>query len=239
VTGALTGPNPDEIRRHTNRVAIQVLPAGVEIGGETTRTMTFAVMIPPEATDDEMGLILQALTQLRSVYTGPLGRVEVVRDKVRVASAETAWAPPAEGTTRFWRTSPVAVPETRRQKGAVERWTLEDSCLLSIGFVFKDALISDELERGIAGYERLRDAVRSQGVQVMDLTPVRENPSAYVHKLPQGVVAQPYRATIDLGALGVPTSLVAIGQTRHLGGGLLRPLDVPDDVASEWMGGRR
>lgn len=244
VTGALTGPDPRQIRRHTNRVAIQILPSGIEVGGRRTRTVTFAVLVPPSVTVDEAGMIAEALTQVGSVYDGALGRFDIDRagdtgDVPRRLSADQVWSEPASGMRRFWRTSPVAVPETRRQRGAAGGWSIADSCLLSVGFAFKDALVDGELPSGAEGYALLRDAVAARGVRVLDVSSVRERPTAYVHKLPPGVVAQPYRATLDLGDLLAPTAMVAVGQTRHLGGGLLRPVDVPVDLAAEWVGGAR
>jgi CRISPR-associated protein Csb2 len=44
-------------------------------------------------------------------------------------------------------------------------------------------------------------------------------------------VIQPYRAVLNLGDLTGPRTIAAIGQSRHLGGGLLVPRDLPADIA--------
>jgi len=45
----------------------------------------------------------------------------------------------------------------------------------------------------------------------------------------------PYTATVTLGSLEpAGTAFVAIGQSRHLGGGLLVPCDVTPDVLESW-----
>jgi CRISPR-associated protein Csb2 len=54
----------------------------------------------------------------------------------------------------------------------------------------------------------------------------------YVHRTAEGTVIQPYRATVRLGGLAGQQTVVAIGQSRHLGGGLLVPLDLPAPAAS-------
>jgi CRISPR-associated protein Csb2 len=43
-------------------------------------------------------------------------------------------------------------------------------------------------------------------------------------------VIQPYRAVLNLGDLTGPRTIAAIGQSRHLGGGLLVPRDLPSDL---------
>jgi CRISPR-associated protein Csb2 len=49
-----------------------------------------------------------------------------------------------------------------------------------------------------------------------------------VHRVHPHAVVRPYRATIALGDLGGPATIQAIGQCRHLGGGLLVPQDYPE-----------
>jgi hemolysin D len=44
----------------------------------------------------------------------------------------------------------------------------------------------------------------------------------------QDAIVQPYRAELTLGGLAGDRTLVAVGQSRHLGGGLLVPCDRPE-----------
>ena len=44
-------------------------------------------------------------------------------------------------------------------------------------------------------------------------------------------IVQPYQALLDLGPLASDRTLLAMGQSRHLGGGLLIPVDVPGEEA--------
>lgn len=124
----------------------------------------------------------------------------------------------------MWRTVPAAVPETR---GQGRNWTLTDAVRLSVGLVLRDQLgISPG--KGGAWYRQVADAVRQRGLGVRDAIPVRDGDvSRFVHKIPDGLPLRPYRALIDLADLAPARGLLAIGQARHLGNGLLIPDDVP------------
>ena len=54
--------------------------------------------------------------------------------------------------------------------------------------------------------------------------------------MPQGVTAQPYTALVSVGDLLGDTGLAAVGQSRHLGGGLLVPADLPAELAQSVVG---
>lgn len=225
-------------RKHANRVAIQLLsPSMADLRGDLREHTHLAVMVPGDADDHEQGLIAAALSELTSVYAGRLGKLRIGDERRRV-DAGTFWRPPAPGSRRLWRSSPVIVPEIPSLKNADgRRWSLEESGLLSVGFVLRDRPELRDSPRGVEGYRRIREVMREQGVRVLGAAPERDHPADFVHKLPRGVVAQPYRAWVDLAEVVSNRALMAIGQTRHLGGGLLRPVDLPDDVADEWLGG--
>lgn len=241
VTGRYPSFSPDRwpdgsMRRHANRVAIQLLPPScVPSRHDTGGHAYIAVMVPVDADPQEQGLVAAALTELRSVYAGRLGKLLVVDDRRRVDAADF-WDPVPDGHRRLWRGSPAIVPENRPMRDADgRRWTFEDSGLLSVGFLLRDRAEFADIPRGAEGYRQLRTAVRECGVRVRDTVVERHRPEDFVHKLPRGAVAQPYRAWIDLAGLVPQQALTAVGQTRHLGGGLLRPIDVPADVAAEWL----
>lgn len=67
---------------------------------------------------------------------------------------------------------------------------------------------------------------------------VTRNPSFYAHKMPHGMTAQPYTALISAGDLLADTGVAAVGQSRHLGGGLLVPADLPAELAQSVVRGR-
>ena len=52
------------------------------------------------------------------------------------------------------------------------------------------------------------------------------------------MTAQPYTALISAGDLLADTGVAAVGQSRHLGGGLLVPADLPAELAQSVVRGR-
>lgn len=214
-----------------NRVGVQILSS--EMMEMTTRSHIgggIALLIPAGATDS----VLPALPVLRRLYRGSEGSLNLGRP-VQV-SANDFWKAPASGTVRTWAAVPAVVPETRRQKPSKSRrWTLADSALLSVGFVYRDHLGVTPTGTASERYSAVVEAVERFGVHVMNTSLIPDaDVEKYAHKLPRGVVAQPYRLSLTSGRLIDPSALVAIGQSRHLGGGLLVPVDLPAAVAQAW-----
>ncbi|MGB3708224.1 type I-G CRISPR-associated protein Csb2 [Gordonia sp. (in: high G+C Gram-positive bacteria)] len=214
-----------------NRIGIQVLSN--EMIAMTTRAGIgggIALLVPEGA----METILPVLPLIRRLYRGNAGALDLGRP-VQL-SAMGFWKEPDVGTVRTWAAVPAVVPETRRQKKAgSRRWTLADSALLSVGFVFRDRL--GVRPEGTAGerYAAIIDAVGSFGVRILNTSLIPDaDIGKYAHKVPQGVVAQPYRLALTSGSLIGDRMLVAVGQSRHLGGGLLVPVDLPAAVAQAW-----
>jgi CRISPR-associated protein Csb2 len=90
--------------------------------------------------------------------------------------------------------------------------------------------------RGFARYRRLADSAYAKGLEVLSVRPLHEtNAGDYVHKVPEGLMPLPYTALIRLGHLeGTGRAFAAIGQSRHLGGGLLVPCDLQSAVVESW-----
>jgi CRISPR-associated protein Csb2 len=134
------------------------------------------------------------------------------------------WQPPPHGRTRRWRPCPAAVPETRGPRGA--GWDLGDAALHSVALAFRG--IWDAVPSGDRGLRAMRAQAIEHGVAVTSAEPITGTSAArYVHRVRPGTVARPYRADLDLGDVGAEQPLLAIGQSRHLGGGLLVPHDIP------------
>lgn len=229
-TGApavLTGKYMRETPVPANRVALQYVSANA-LARSTLRVPegvsgAFLIMLPRDIGDDAAEVITAAvdgMTHLRSRH-GDLR----LRQHEEVADAAAFWAPAAPGTVRLWSPTPVGVPEVTRQRGP---WAFEDAILLSLGFVWRDHL--RPVQRGSGGYRDLVQQVREHGSWVLWHRRETARPSAYAHKLPAGMVAQPYRAQLHAVDLMSPTALVSIGQSRHLGGGLLLPVDMPAEL---------
>lgn len=221
----LTGTYAPGAPQPANRVAVQWLPVGLLFEGSTGSAATLAVMLPAGAARTDSAAVTVAVTSLREVRRGRLG---VLRLKARptVLPAADFWSAPAPGTHRRWVTEPAAVPDTRPLRGA---WSLGDAVALSAGLVHRDQLGGPG--RGQRWYRDLVAAAVASGFEVLELERVMDGDlSRYVHRTQPGTIVQPYRALLSLGTLSGDRTLLAVGQSRHLGGGLLIPVDVPMDV---------
>lgn len=225
----VTGRYPQGRSVPANRLAIQYAPSSVlarsVVPGADGAPGAFLIMLPAGLGADETAVILAALegmSQVRSRWG-----VARLRRPDEIIRADDFWQSPPSGTTRLWSPTPAAVPEVVRQRG---EWSFDSAILLSLGFVWRDVL--EPVERGTKGYRDLVAQVRGRGASVMWYRRLTSDPAGYAHRMPLGMVAQPYRALLDAGDLLPERSLVAVGQSRHLGGGLLVPADLPSELVS-------
>lgn len=216
------GNNPKPV----NRLAIQLLRKGY---GEL-ESDCFALLFPAETTSEEMAEVDRALRRLDHVYTR--GQKVGVANAFRAdRDAESFWGPPSPGHHRLWRPQPALVPEVRRQRGIP--WTFNDAACLSVAFVARAQLALPPTPR--PRYAPLVEAARARGVAAYDCRLVHDSRTErYAHKMPPGVVVTPLSALVDGGALLPETALWAAGQSRHLGGGLMVPVDIPEGSIDEW-----
>lgn len=233
----VTGRYPEGLKLPANRLAIQYLPASVlarsSIGRDTGGAAgAFLVVLPADISAPEAEVVRRGLVGMPHV-TSRWGQARL-RPLSQAYRAHSFWAAPAPGTTRLWSPTPVAVPEVVRQRG---QWAFEDAILLSLGFVWRDAL--EPVGKGPQGYRDLVQQVRALGASVMWYERVTKRASAYAHKMPQGMVAQPYHALIRAGELLADSALAAVGQSRHLGGGMLVPADLPTELVQATLRSRR
>ncbi len=218
----LTGRYTEGAKQPANRVAVQYLDAEVlAAAGHDAEHGAFVVLAPAGAAPEDLASVARCIRSVKKVYRRDETAIEL-RPSFDLDPAQF-WPTPQEGVVRYWRPVPGMVTETRRQPGG-KPWTLHDAALLSIGHVFRDRLALTAA--GSDRYRDIVDQVREWGVSVHDIHPIHDSRvERYAHKLPRGVVAQPYTAKFDLSALVPPTALVAVGQSRHLGAGLLVPVD--------------
>lgn len=217
----LTGTYGPDVPRPSNRVAIQFLgPDAPHVDGPA-----LALLLPREADDIDLTLIRMAVQRLRrvKVAAGPF----MVKPPVEVP-ADEFWPEPAPGTQRWWQTEPVAVPDSRPPRGG--GWSLADAAALSVALVWRHEFTVSG--RGDARYRALAQAAAGRGVRVASAVRVMDGDvGRYVHKVHPETVIQPYRAVLSLGGLTGLRTIAAIGQSRHLGGGLLVPRDLPSEIA--------
>jgi CRISPR-associated protein Csb2 len=226
----ITGTYPMGVRRPANRIALHMLDAGAHA---EMHEPCLLVLVAAGTESADLGTLQRAVTGL-SVLRGPRGKTRKLdAGKIRVSDGGGFWAPPAPGTVRLWRTVPAAVPETRGSRDG--EWNFAHAALLSMGFVWKDqrSRLPRVSGRGDDYYRGLATAVSEAGVAVLHARAVRTpNAGRYVHKVNEHAIVRPYAACLSLGSLAGPGTILAIGQSRHLGGGLLVPLDVPEGTAA-------
>ncbi|MCP2255207.1 CRISPR-associated protein Csb2 [Prauserella aidingensis] len=226
----LTGSYPQGVRRTANRVAIHVIDRDLPAQLPGHGGPALAVLVPREAEPADAAAVYRAVSMVRELRVGGrIGKVEVAGG-VEVVAGDRFWYEPAPGTVRLWRTSPPAVPDTRGRDG----WTFTHAALLSLGFVWQGTpLITQPRGRGGQRDNGFVEAVTGAGAAVVAAHPLRgARPENYVHRVNPHAVVRPYRAWLSLGDLGGSQTVQAIGQSRHLGGGLLIPDDRPE---GEWV----
>lgn len=215
----LTGSYLPGARPPANRVAIQLLDrdaarrAGLEHDGPA-----LAVLLPDGAAPGELALVADAFSLLRRVTWGPQSRQLCA---LPARSGSEFW-PRASGPTVF-DVRPAAVPDTRPLG---RTWTIADALALSLGFVLRGRPGLTGEGRGDARHRDTALRVRAAGLHVRAVERVMDGDlTRYVHRIDASRVVQPYRARLQLGGLLDDRSLVCLGQSRHLGGGLLVPTD--------------
>ena len=220
----ITGAYEPGAQRPANRLALHFVDDSMPVDLRSHHH-ALALLLPPDVPASELDAVKQAVGSLDSVRAGRVGVVRV-RDDQWAVSGDRFWGPCPPGMVRTWRTSPPTVPDIRGVGG--RPWTFGHAALLSLGFVWK-ARWPRLAGRGDERYVRLVDLVGEAGAAAITATPIRETDiRPYVHTMNPGTVARPYRTRLWLGDLGTAQTVLAIGQTRHLGGGLLIPVDAPE-----------
>lgn len=222
----VTGRYEIGVRRPPNHLAIQYVPASTPAFPLPGVSGAFVLLLPPVAEPAELVAVDRAVRSLREIRLGRGGLIRIAR-RAEVLAGDAFWAPPAAGHQRLWITAVPAVPESRPPYAAP--WTIGDAALLSVGLILRDRFERPPSRR--AWYRALRDAVAAAGCEVVEAHKVYDPlVGRYVHRATPELAIQPYRAAIRLGGLIGSRTLIAIGQCRHLGGGLLVPFDLPEDA---------
>lgn len=223
--------------RPANRVAIHYLDPSLRpllAGGNLVAGQAaLLVCFPADGDIEDRRAVEGALNGLTSLYRKD-ARMQL--EPVVPVDAARFWLQCPVETIRLWTSVTPIVPETRPQPGT---WSLADAAKLSVAFVARDQIPSVS-GRGERRYRGLVAAIEDRRIGVGRIGRVTDpRVERYAHKLPESLIAQPYHALFHLGTLWHPQAFVAVGQSRHLGGGLLAPLDVPQAIAATLMENRR
>lgn len=236
------------ITQPANNVAIHVLSdsLGKEFLSKLLPSVhqnvpAFLILIPREMPTEDFAELcgICQRSQGSSLYCGH-DLETLVFEKAEVLADSTIWQEPAKDRVRFWKPVPFAMAETRAftdPQGA-RKWRARESVALSISHVWRDSFGAQPEQTGHwakeQGYWAAADAVLddSSPVQIIDAEPTfRTHMEDYAHHVQESNVLRGCNALIRFGE-DSPNECcaVAIGQTRHLGGGLLMPVDVPRDL---------
>jgi CRISPR-associated protein Csb2 len=212
VPSFVTGRDGEEPLRGSGHLAIHVVTAGEE------SPAAVVLGLPGGVAEADRAMLIDALQR---------------RPRFRISGRTFQLGPPElRPAVPFWdqrsRLMATEVPMVLDAPGVPRRgaWTLEDAVICSIGYALRGVLEREGIEWG-AGWEFRRAlvaALRNRGVAARARR-VTRSASRYSHRARVGDLLVAVDALVSLGELAQAGGLLALGRSRHVGGGLLRPVD--------------
>lgn len=226
----VTGVYSKEMPVPANHMAIQIVSTQMRQSSSVPGDKdAFVVMFPAEATAAEIDQVRQALSATRKLYSGARGEVKL--GSPLSFDPTGFWNPPSQGLQRLWEPVPAAICEIRGgQRGPRGgKWTLGDALVLAAGFVWRERIAAPK-DSGLPLYQEIVRRAESIGISAKFTRRLHPRDiSNYVHRRSNNDVIAQADGLLDLSPVCSGTQLAAVGQSRHLGGGLLIPWDgVPD-----------
>lgn len=210
----LTGAYLDGVRRPANRLALHVLDGPPARASGHGSGAVLLALLPPDADPTDVDVVVGALTSLRT-----LAAVGLDTTYVHAVPGDTFW--PAVDGEPEWSTDPPMVADTRPP---TQSWSLEQTVQLSVGMLLRDQFTPSGTGR--RRYQGWAADVARAGCEVLEATKLTTGSlTAYVHTTARGALVQPFHAKLRTPLLP-PRAIAALGQSRHLGGGLLVPLSL-------------
>lgn len=226
----ITGRYFDKSMQPANRVSIQILDADMNIHpGQTLRRAAILIAIPRDANPEEVDILQEAIHSLDLITKTGGGAVAV--DGIEMVDTENLWNPVPDGCTRWWFTHPVLISDSRTPRRSSlkgREWTVEDAFRVAVGNVFREYRSLHIPQRGDERLVALSEAVHGAGVRIgaaRRAFPTR--PEKYAHHMNDGSAIIALQGLVHLGEIDANCAFMALGQSRHLGGGLLIPFDLP------------
>lgn len=221
-TGAptmVTGKQLPGIPAPANHLAIHYLPPGTPVSSGSLENAHLLLLVPADASAEDIDDLWFALAQFTDLRT-PLGRF-TIDPSARILDGSAFWQSRPSGTVRQWRTSPAAVPERfTRGRGPTDLYAQTAAWSTTNTLRGLPGMEPPNSVRGRLAY------LEERGWHLIDAHQyITARPEAFVHRTNGNMPVLPYAATLELGDLVPETAVLAIGQSRHLGGGLLIPTD--------------
>lgn len=233
----ITGRYPRGAAQPANRIALHLLPGDAPASPFDDGRDRMLVLVPQDASAEDLAQLDQALSSVERVTTAE-HQLHLAHSEMETFDGDDFWEPPAPGFHRTWEASPAIVPERHLSSLSWVR-DLDAAAAWSLGNVLRDFV------PGIGERDaRARwDLAVAHGVQFRCRALRSLTPRSFVHRTGQapssgrgkrqGIPAHPFRAELDMGDLLSPRSILALGQSRHLGCGLLLPVDRPIPTAAQ------
>ena len=238
------------VPRPANNVAIQVLTAGMPVRDDELRECLpgFLVMVPHDMPVDEIDHLADVCDTLRKQQLFYARQSETLcLGEAMEVDLDTFWQPVKSVYRRLWTPYPLCIKETRKFRSRTDSnrlWNVQDSMALAIAYVWREyfthrqddadtdeAVNSPSVSIRESRYWSMADCVNNpeSGVHIYDAHDETRTPMTdYVHKTQPGNLLMGMTALLsfDKQQWPIEQSAIAIGQSRHLGGGFLVPVDV-------------
>lgn len=253
--------------RPSNNVAIHVLSASMgkttDLLDEKVKSFgfpAFLLMLPESMRDEDRQRLYDVCRASEGkfvYYSRSVGRIRL--GAPHYESNGNLWQEPAADRIRFWQPFPLAIAETRPMSPDTQTgraWRAAEAMYLALGHVWRNASF---MEQQAGENERLVSKNKQQAYEerIWTLTkrasdadsPLRVHGARQVFETNMGDYAHHVDASnvlrgmsglisIDAEEADVTCAALAVGQSRHLGGGLLLPVDIPLDLVQEDREGR-
>lgn len=239
---ALVGKYAPGAKRPANNVSIQIVDSGFkESYGQQLRKEIaenrpgFLILLPYDMAKADIQKLHDVCVRAKgkTLYYSP-NKPTLRLGNTTVIDAAHLWKPVAEGMCRYWTIRPMAIAETRPVPDSKHnrKWGVREAICLALGHVWRDSYVpqTDATSRE-ERYWDLVDAIKSKTshFRIFDWHAVyRVNMTDYAHHADSSNVLHGMQALVAIsdGADSLDCAAMAIGQSRHLGGGLLVPVDL-------------
>lgn len=208
----LTGSYLPGAQRPANKVALHWIDSRLPVAADLDAESFLAVMIPGDADPGEIEAITQALRGFDTLRSN-FSEFELGGGHIDLDGADF-WRPALPGAVRTWRTEPAAVPDRWASRATGVADAMAESARFSVKCVLR-GLYRGETDSRVDSELRVLSA----------RTLISSDPTRYVHRTNRRMPIMPYVTELDLGTLVGGQTVMAIGQSRHMGGGLLVPVD--------------
>jgi CRISPR-associated protein Csb2 len=195
----------------------------------------FLLMIPtdmPGADYEKLRTLCDSVVGWRLYYRGACMSIQMTG--CAEVDLTHLWKKPEIGMHRFWIPSPMGISETRTIPSidGVHHWGAKEFIQMSLAHVWRN-----RMSKGIGSREQrywnLIDQISSSGsgFRVFGAqTILRTNMGRYSHHRDASNILKGFSGLIEISGNSMQTAAAAIGQSRHLGGGFLVPIDIPGQL---------